>query len=249
MSLLTVSRRPTVCICAAVVFAFSCCGNAAAKSSLRERITIAEIERRGVYDIMVLYIDEMCIKEAPFFLALHRCYAPDPRLASGKTLMLDKLTILQLRDRAGKREGMRELRRGDLGRVDSIFLYKEAQNRRNRSLCNFIAYVDPGAYAIPKTGAQVQLPEKVFGSIHHNRKTGKMVVYVHCAGIKLRLPLYAKAISLGMLDDLDIGFAELEQEKSRSWTARLLYRNKANAPRRGWMFNLTECRRIRPYSD
>lgn len=215
----------------------------------RERITIEEIEGRGVYDIMELYIDHMCIKEVPFFLALHRCYAPDPRLAQGKRLFMDKLTILQLRDRAAQRDEMRELLYGDLGRLDSLILYKEPKNRRNRALCNFIAYVDAGAYAIPKTGADVVTPEKVFGSIHYNHKSGKMVVYVHCAGIRLKLPLYAKALSLGLLDDLDVGYAELEQEKDRSWTARLLYRNAPSSPRRGWKFNVTQCKRIRPYSD
>jgi hypothetical protein len=232
----------------AVALALSGAGGPAAGGG-RVRVPVDEIERRGVYDIMGLYIDEMCIKEVPFFLALHRCYAPDPRLAGGATLMIDKLTILQVRDRASREKPMRELLAGDLNRLDSVFLYKEPKNRRNRNLCNFIAYVDPGSYAIPRTGASVVLPRKVFGSIYHHRETGKMVVYVHCDNVHLKLPLYAKALSLGMLDDLDIGFAELEQGPGRDWTARLLYRNAANAPRRGWKFNVTACKKIRPYSD
>lgn len=236
--------RLVVIVTVATLFtAFEAC---AAK---RQMITLEEIERRGVYDIMELYIDHMCIKEVPFFLALHRCYSPDPRLASGQRLFMDKLTILQLRDRAAQREQMRELLYGDLNRLDSLILYKEPKNRRNKALCNFIAYVDPGEYAIPKTGADVITPEKIRGSIHYSRKSGKMVVYVHCSGIHLKLPLYAKALSLGLLDDLDVGYAELEQEQDRSWTARLLYRNSANSPRRGWKFNVTKCKKIRPYSD
>lgn len=220
-----------------------------ALAAKRERITIEEIERRGVYDIMELYIDHMCIKEVPFFLALHRCYAPDPRLARGKRLFMDKLTILQLRDRAAQREQMKELLYGDLNRLDSLILYKEPKNRHNKALCNFIVYIDPGEYAIPKTGADVVAPEKIFGSIHYAQETGKMVVYVHCSGIRLKLPLYAKALSLGLLNDLDVGYAELEEEDDRSWTARLLYRNAPGSPRRGWKFNVTKCRKIRPYSD
>ncbi|MBD3392810.1 MAG: hypothetical protein GF418_11965 [Chitinivibrionales bacterium] len=216
--------------------------------AFRVRISAAEAERRGIYDVMRLYMDEVCIKEVPFFIALHRCFSVDPRIKRGKALVLTRRTILALRDRAVKLHRLTDLKKSDIECIDSLVLFKKGGNRYNQLLCNFEVFVRPGKYRIPETGADVVVPEKVFGSIHYSRRSGKMVVYIHCAGIKLHLPRYAKAMSLGILDDLDVGFAELEMQE-RAWTARLLYVKKLGGVRTGWSFNATECRKIRPYKE
>ncbi len=221
---------------------------AATKVVHRIPVTAAEAQRRGVYDIMKLYMDGICIKEVPFFIALHRCFSVDTRIERGKTLVLTKRTILELRDRAVALHRMRELAESDIDKIDSLVLYKKRENRYNRYLCNFEVFVTPGKCRIPKTGAGVIAPQKVFGSIFYSRKADKMVVYIHCGGVKLELPRYAKAMSLGILDDLDVGFAELEMV-DRQWVARLLYMKKVGGVRTGWSFNATECNKIRPHTE
>jgi hypothetical protein len=215
----------------------------------KSHVTVTEAEAYGVYDVISLYINDMCIKEVPFFLSLHRSFYKDERLAKGDTLVLAKLVLQVLKNRAVEIRHMDELRESSLKNVDSMYLFKEKKNRKNESLCNFIVFVDPGAYEIPKTGASVRVPDKIAGSLYYNSKTGKMVVYVHTMGIKLELPAYAKALTLGIIGDMDIGFAELEREPE-GWKAVLLYtKEKDDSKKTGWSFNLTECNRIRPCSE
>ena len=214
----------------------------------RHRVTLKETESLGVYDIMHLYIEDMCIKEIPFFLALHRCFHRDKRLARGAMLLLDKKTLTALHQKSVMHHGMEQLKKSSLRDLDSLFLYRKRKNRKNKSLCNFILYMKPGEYEIPKTGATVCVPGRIAGSVHYGTTTGKMVVYVHTGGIRLNLPRYAKTLTLGMVGDMDIGFAELEYT-SKEYVARLLYVESAeNRKRKGWSFNVTECRKIRPYT-
>jgi hypothetical protein len=215
----------------------------------KSHVTVTEAEAYGVYDVISLYINDMCIKEVPFFLSLHRSFYKDERLAKGDTLVLAKLVLQVLKNRAVEIRHMDELRESSLKNVDSMYLFKEKKNRKNESLCNFTVFVDPGAYEIPKTGASVRVPDKIAGSLYYNSKTGKMVVYVHTMGIKLELPAYAKALTLGIIGDMDIGFAELEREPG-GWKAVLLYtKEKDDSKKTGWSFNLTECNRIRPCTE
>jgi hypothetical protein len=215
----------------------------------KSHVTITEAEARGVYDVINLYINDMCIKEVPFFLSLHRSFYKDDRLAKGDTLVLARIVLQVLKNRAVDIRHIDELRESSLKNVDSMYLYKEKKNRKNESLCNFTVFVDPGAYEIPKTGASVRVPDKIAGSLYYNIKTGKMVVYVHTMGIKLELPAYAKALTLGIIGDMDIGFAELEREPE-GWKAVLLYtKEKNDSKKTGWSFDLTECNRIRPCSE
>jgi hypothetical protein len=219
------------------------------KRITKSHVTVTEAEARGVYDIINLYINEMCIKEVPFFLSLHRSFYKDERLVKGDTLVLAKLVLQLLKNRAVEHHHIGELRESSVKNVDSMYLYKEKKNRKNESLCNFSVFVDPGAYEIPKTGASVRVPEKIIGSMYYNSKTGKMVVYVHTMGIKLELPAYAKALTLGIINDMDIGFAELEREP-QGWKAVLLYtKGKDNSKKSGWSFNLAECSGIRPCTE
>ena len=57
-----------------------------------------------------------------------------------------------------------------------------------------------------------------------------MTVYLHTGGIKLELPRYAKRISLGILQDMDIGIAQLEFVNF-NWVTRLLYVKSADNPK------------------
>lgn len=215
----------------------------------KSHVTVQEAEARGVYDVINLYINDMCIKEVPFFLSLHRSFYNDERLVKGDTLVLARIVLQVIKNRAVEIRHIDELRESSLNNVDSMYLYKEKKNRKNESLCNFTVFVDPGAYEIPKTGASVRVPDKIAGSLYFNTKTGKMVVYVHTMGIKLELPAYAKALTLGIIGDMDIGFAELEREPE-GWKAVLLYtKEKDDSKKTGWSFNLTECNRIRPCSE
>ena len=136
--------------------------------------------------------------------------------------------------------------------MDSLVLFKKRKNRYNKKLCNFIAYIDSGNYEIPKSGgASLLLPAMIKGSVYYNKKseTNKMVVYLHVSGIKLKIPGYAKTVSLGLLSDMDIGIAELEYIKG-NWIARLLYvkTKKTDTRTKGWSFNASKCNKIRPYS-
>ena len=192
----------------------------------------------------------MCIKEIPFFIALHRCFYQDKRLPKGSRLVLRRNTIQSLKNKAANLHGMDELEESLIYKLDSLILYKLRKNRHKKYLCNFIAHVDSGSYEIPKTGAKLIVPDKIKGSIYYNRKnlTNKMTVYLHTGGIKLELPTYAKRVTLGLLHDMDVGIAELEFIKE-SWVARLLYvKSKDNPQRKGWSFNMTSCNKIRPYS-
>jgi hypothetical protein len=212
-------------------------------------ITVAEAEKLGMYDIIKLYMGDMCIKEVPFFLSLHRCFYRDPRIADGDTLFLSRSTLQSLKNRAIDLRHINELRESSIRNIDSLLLYKEKKSRKKEALCNFIVYVDPGSYEIPKTGASITVPNRLAGSINYSSKTGKMVVYMHTMGVKLNLPLYAKALTLGLIGDMDIGFAELERSPD-SWTAILLYVKGKNDPKKsGWSFNVTECNSIRPHSE
>jgi hypothetical protein len=215
----------------------------------KSHVTVQEAEARGVYDIINLYINDMCIKEVPFFLSLHRSFYKDERLLKGDTLVLAKLVLQVLKNRAVEIRHIDELRESSIKNVDSMYLYKEKKNRKNESLCNFAVFVDPGAYEMPKTGASVRVPEKIAGSLYYNSRTGKMVVYVHTMGIKLELPAYAKALTLGLIGDMDLGFAEIEREPE-GWKAVLLYtKEKDDSKKTGWSFNVTECNKIRPCSE
>jgi hypothetical protein len=224
------------------------------KTTLKRRgskieIGIAEAEKLGMYDIVKLYMNDMCIKEIPFFLSLHRCFYRDARIANGDTLFLSRPTIQALKDRAIELHHINELRESSIKNIDSLLLYKEKKNRKKEALCNFTVYVDPGSYEIPKTGASIEVPRKLAGSIYYNSTNGKMVVYMHTMGIKLKLPLYAKALTLGLISDMDVGFAELERGPD-NWTAILLYVKGTNDSKKsGWSFNVTECNTVRPHSE
>ncbi len=221
-----------------------------AQNRYRKYLRLADVEKMGAYDIMKLYNDEMCIKEVPFLIALHRCFYQDQRLPKGFKLVLRQNTIMPLKKKALKQHGMKELEESLIDKLDSLVLYKSRKNRYKKNLCNFIAYVDSGAYEIPKTGAKIVIPNVIKGSIYYNRKnrTNKMTIYLHTGGIKLELPKYAKRITLGILSDMDIGIAELEFIKG-TWITRLLYvKSKENPKRKGWSFNMTKCNKIRPYS-
>jgi hypothetical protein len=224
------------------------------KPARKPRITkveigIAEAEKLGIYDIVKLYMNDMCIKEVPFFLSLHRCFYRDSRIANGDTLFLSRQTLQALKNRAVAIHHINELRESAIRNIDSLLLYKEKKNRNKEALCNFIVYVDPGSYEIPRTGAGISVPTRLAGSIHYTSTTGKMVVYLHTMGIKLNLPLYAKALSFGLIGDMDIGFAELERSPD-GWTAILLYVKGSNESKKsGWSFNVTECNKIRPHSE
>jgi hypothetical protein len=212
-------------------------------------IGIPEAEKMGMYDIIKLYMNDMCIKEVPFFLSLHRCFYRDVRIANGDTLFLSKATLQGLKDRAIVIHHINELRGSSIRNIDSLLLYKEKKNRKKEALCNFTVYLDPGTYEIPRTGASVSVPGKLSGSIYYASATGKMVVYIHTTDVKLILPMYAKALTFGLIGDMDIGFAEL-QRSGDSWTAILLYVSGKNESKKsGWSFNVTECNTIRPHSE
>ena len=221
-----------------------------ADSRYRINITLEDVERKGAYDIMKLYNDEMCIKEIPFFISLQRCFYQDKRLPKGYRLVLRKNTIQSLKKKSVSLHSMMGLEKSLIYKLDSLTLYKLRKNRYRKHLCNFIAYVDSGAYEIPKTGAKIVVPDVIKGSIYYNKKnkTNKMTVYFHTGGIKLKLPRYAKTFSIGILSDMDIGIAELEFI-NENWIARLIYiKSKEDPKRKGWSFNMTTCNKIRPYS-
>jgi hypothetical protein len=216
----------------------------------RIHVDIDEVESRGFYPIMKNYIDDMCIKELPFFIAMHRCFYDDRRLRRGSMFVVRRHTLQGLRRRAADVHGMESLAQSDIVRLDSLCLYKRPGKRSNRFLCDLIVYCEKGGYEIPETGAKIVVPRVLMGSIYYNKKhSSRMVVYLHTGGIKLELPGYAKKLSLGVIGDMDIGFAELEYMYN-TWNARLLYvSSKGDEQRKGWTFNVTECKKIRPYSE
>ena len=218
------------------------------KYPARLNVSLREAKARGVFNVMKHFGEEICIREIPLFLALHRCFYSDKRLVYGTRMVLNRETIGQLLQAAAREDGTDELSTSSTGKIDSLVLYRKKKNRRKKNLCNFVAYVEPGSYAIPKTDAEIALPNRVAGSILYNKEKGSMTVYFHTGGIKLELPSYSKALSLGIIGDMDIGIAELEYGRG-GWTARLLYM-KANKDKdvKGWSFNVTKCRKIRPYS-
>jgi hypothetical protein len=212
-------------------------------------VTVQEVEAKGIYDVISLYIGEMCIKEVPFFLSLHRSFYRDPRIANGDTLVLRKSVLQSLQNHAIEIRHLDELRESSIKNIDSMYLFKEKKNRKNKSLCNLTIFLDSGPYEIPKTGAKVRVPNKITGSVFYNNKTGTMMVYVHTMGIKLELPGYAKALTLGLIGDMDIGFAGIERTAT-GWKALLLYsKEKNDAKKTGWSFNVSECNKIRPCTE
>jgi hypothetical protein len=220
-----------------------------AQKKYSQRVSYNEVKNRGFFKIAGQYSGGMCVKEIPFFIGLHRSFYLDKRLVKGYRLTLGNKTVVALKNRAKNMKNMRELKKSLIYKIDSLTIYKKKKNRFNKNLCNFILYIKPGAYEIPKTGAKLVVPKKVYGSIYYNKKahTKKMVVYLHSSGIKLKLPAYAKALSLGIINDMDIGIAELEYFQ-KSWTTKLLYvSTKRSTKRKGWIFNLSNCNRIRPY--
>ena len=224
--------------------------NIHAQKKYSQRVSYNELKNRGFFKIVGQYSGDMCVKEIPFLIALHRSFYQDKRLVNGYRLTMSKKTIIALKNRAKYLKNMKELKKSLIYKIDSLTIYKKKKNRLNKKLCNFVLYIKPGAYEIPKIGAKLVVPKKVYGSIYYNKKvhTKKMVVYLHSSGIKLELPGYAKAISLGMIHDMDIGIAEIEYIQ-RAWITKLLYvSTKRNTKRKGWSFNLSKCNRIRPYS-
>jgi hypothetical protein len=210
-------------------------------------LTVAGIEARSVYVSMKNWNATMCIKEVPFLLALHRAYYKDARLFRGDTLALANETVMMLVRKASDEFSLPELLSSSIAKIDSMYIFKERKNRVDSKICNMVLYVVPGDYEIPNTGASITLPAKIAGSVSYNVKTGKMVVYIHTGGIQLQLPGYAKALTFGLLKDMDIGFAELERVRG-AWTARLLYVGDGkDAKKKGWTLNITECNKIRPY--
>ena len=239
--------------CKILFISFLLCCNISiihAQKKYSVRVSSSEVIKRGFFKVIGQYSGSMCVKEIPFLIALHRSFYLDKRLTNGYRLTLGKKTITVLKNRAKNLKNMKELKKSLIYKIDSLTIYKAKKNRLNKKLCNFILYIQPGPYEIPKTEAKLVVPKKVYGSIYYNKNasTKKMTVYLHSSGIKLELPGYAKAISLGMINDMDIGIAEIEYAQ-KVWTTKLLYvSKKRNTKHRGWSFNLSNCNKIRPYS-
>ena len=212
------------------------------------RVTFAEVERRKIYPVIESYLYRMCIKEVPFFLALHHVYYKDARLNRGDTLMLTKKVLSTLLKTASERFSTDELTVSPVLNIDSIMIFRPKAKRGRTRRCSMIVYTVPGAYEIPKTGARVTVPHIVRGTVFLNAKTETMFVTVLTKGVKLQLPGYAKILSLGIFSDRNVRYAEL-LPAGNGFEARLMYASQEpQAKKKGWSFNVTECNKIRPYA-
>lgn len=215
---------------------------------VRHYVTADEAEQLGAFKTVQAFTGEICIREIPFALALHKCFYTNSNLVQGDTFVLSKSVILALKDRAVSQYAIEELRESSIKNIDSIYLFKDKRSRKNPALCNFTAFIDSGSYDIPKTGASILVPGKLSGVISHNANSRKLIVYLHTKGVRLQLPLYAKALTFGLVKDMDIGIMQLDKEKE-GWTASLLYVNRSSGKpeKSGWLFNVTECNKIRAF--
>ena len=212
------------------------------------RLTFQEIEGKGIYSAIESYMYRMCLQEVPLFLALHKCYYKDDRLVKGDTLVLTKPVMQSLLLNVASHLGTSDLNISPVTNIDSMVLFRNRGQKPASTNCNIVLYVQADAYEIPKTGAKITIPSVVKAGIAYNATSGKILVAVFSKGVRLELPGYAKVLSLGMISDMDIGYAELIPSES-SWEARLLYATKEKeVKRRGWSFNITECNKIRPYA-
>jgi hypothetical protein len=211
-------------------------------------VTIAEVESRNIYSMIESYHYRMCIKEVPFFLALHRCYYRDSRLTRGDTLVLTKTVLSALLMTAAQKLSTSELIVSPVLNIDSIMIFRPKAKRGGTSRCAIIIFTHPGAYEIPNTGARVTVPHILRGTVFLNAKTQSLFVTVLTRGVKLQLPGYAKLLSLGMIGDMDVRYAEL-LPADNGFEARLMYASQGTpAKKKGWSFNVTECNQIRPYA-
>jgi hypothetical protein len=212
------------------------------------QVTIAEVESRKIYSIIESYLYRMCIKEVPFFLALHRCYYRDARLDRGDTLVLTKTVLSALLMSAAQKLSTSELTVSPVLNIDSLLLFRLKAKRGRTTPCVIVIYMVPGAYEIPNTGARVTVPHILRGTVSLNAKTQHTFVTVLSRGVKLQLPGYAKLLSLGMIADIDVRYAEL-LPADNGFEARLMYASQGTpAKKKGWSFNVTECNKIRPYA-
>jgi hypothetical protein len=96
-------------------------------------IGVADAEKLGMYEIVKLYMGDMCIKEIPFFLSLHRSFYRDPRIANGDTLYLSRPTLQALKNRAISLHRINELRESAIRNIDSLLLYHGQTTRPHLS--------------------------------------------------------------------------------------------------------------------
>jgi hypothetical protein len=218
------------------------------KKPSKYHVTIAEVESRNIYSMIESYHYRMCIKEVPFLLALYHRYYKDARLNRGDTLVLTKKVLSTLLMTASHRLSTSELTVSPVLNIDSIMISRPKGKRGRTTRCAMIIYTVPGAYEIPKTGARVVVPHILRGTISLNARTQSMFVTVLTRGVRLQLPGYAKLLSLGMITDMDVRYAEL-LPAGNGFEARLMYASPGTpAKKKGWSFNVTECNKIRPYA-
>jgi hypothetical protein len=211
-------------------------------------LTFQEMEKKGIYSAIESYLYRMCLQEVPLFLALHKCFYKDLRLAKGDTLVLKKPVMQTLLLNVASHLGTGDLNISPVTNIDSMVLFRNKRQKPSSTNCNVVIFAHADAYDIPKTGAKIDLPAVTRGAIACNPATGRVLVAIFSKGVRLELPAYAKILSLGILTDMDIGYAELVPSES-AFEARLLYAtNEKEVKRRGWSLNITECNKIRPYA-
>ena len=217
--------------------------------AVKHYVSFREVEGRRIYQAIEKYLYRMCIKEVPFFLALHACYHKDVRLNKGDTLVLGKKVLQALLLNASRKLSTEDLVISPATNIDSILLFRPSAKRKKTTRCILVVYTKSGTYEIPKTGARVWVPRVVKGSVSWSVKRQIMVVTVVSPGVKLLLPSYAKLLSLGMITDMDVRYAQL-LPSGNGFEARLLYAPSGRtSQKKGWSFNVTECNKIRPYSQ
>ena len=155
----------------------------ASKPSMRH-LTVAEIEAQGIYPAMEALMYRMCIREVPFFLALHKCYYKDPMLDNGDSLMIKKEVIQALLAGAASRYGEKELTGSPATGIDSMMIFRYKGKGARTTSCNIIIYAPADAYVIPKTGAKVKVPPKTKGTVVYNEGAGSLTVTVFSPGRK-----------------------------------------------------------------
>jgi hypothetical protein len=104
------------------------------KKPSKYRVTLAEVEKRKIYLVIESYLYRMCIKEVPFFLALHHVYYKDTRLNRGDTLVLTKKVLSTLLKNASARFSTGELTVSPVMNIDSMMIFKP-KVKRGRSSC------------------------------------------------------------------------------------------------------------------
>jgi hypothetical protein len=222
-------------------------GNAAREPGKRY-LTFKEVEDNNIYTAIESTLYRMCIKEVPFFLALHQCYYRDKRLNRGDTLVLSKKVLSTLLMFASQRLRTSELTISPVINIDSMMLYRPKEKKKGAIRCGMIIYTVPGVYTIPKTDAKISVPNILWGTVSKYDKSDCIFVTIFSKGVQLQLPSYAKVMSLGMITDMDIRYAELVPS-GPGFEARLLYAAKEKrTKKRGWSLNVTECNKIRPYA-